>query len=151
CWRAIKMKGQPFFRTFFHSESDPATFSPAELNQRRIFPNLQLRAVLPGPIRRRQSRSFRLLTLLLSFTFGLILTNFGVMAGKDNMERDIHILLIRGLSSEVAVAKVPFPRGRHGVSIDSKGNLDQSKSTAELRLNGVAISPGMPVEITKVA
>ena len=81
----------------------------------------------------------------------LVLISSALMLGKDNTQRDAHIVLIRGLSSEVAVAKVPLPRGKHGMFIDSKGNFDQTKATSELRLNGVAISPGMPVEITKVA
>lgn len=64
--------------------------------------------------------------------------------------RDVHIELIRALQSEVAVAKVPLPRGKHGVYVSDQGRLDQSKANAELRENGPAIKPGMPVEITHI-
>ncbi len=64
--------------------------------------------------------------------------------------RDAHIELIRGLQSEVAVAKVPLPRGKHGIYVSDQGQLDQSKANTELRENGPAIKPGMPVEITRI-
>lgn len=64
--------------------------------------------------------------------------------------RDAHIELIRGLQSEVAVAKVPLPRGKHGIYVSHQGQLDQKKANAELRENGPAIKPGMPVEITRI-
>lgn len=66
------------------------------------------------------------------------------------IRRDAHIDLIRGLQSEIAVAKVPLPRGKHGVYVSDKGRLDQAKANAELRENGPAIKPGMPVEITRL-
>jgi hypothetical protein len=66
------------------------------------------------------------------------------------VRRDAHIELIRGLQSEVAVAKVPLPRGKHGVYVSDKGQLDQAKANSELRENGPAIKPGMPVEITRM-
>src|SRR5579863_7797411 len=66
------------------------------------------------------------------------------------IRRDAHIDLIRGLQSEIAVAKVPLPRGKRGVYVSDKGKLDQAKANAELRENGPAIKPGMPVEITRL-
>jgi hypothetical protein len=80
----------------------------------------------------------------------LVLVLSTQVLAKETSERDAHIVLIRGLTSEVAVAKVPLPRGQRGVYIDSKGQLDQTKATTELRLNGTAVNPGSPVEITKV-
>ena len=145
------MNAQVFPRTLFDSESTSESFSRSGSNQRQIF-SLRMSALRPRLRSSRQSGPSGLLyqALLVSLSFGLILMNSGTIACRENTERDAHIVLIRGLSSEVAVAKVPLPRGKHGVLIDSKGNLDQSKATAELRLNGVAISPGMPVEITRV-
>jgi len=70
---------------------------------------------------------------------------------KESSKRDAHIELIRGLASEVAVAKVALPRGKHGVVVDSNGQLDQAQADTELRTNGTAVRPGMPVEITKVS
>jgi hypothetical protein len=58
--------------------------------------------------------------------------------------------LIRGLSSEVAVAKLALPRGKHGIYLDSSGKLDQAKAQQELRENGPAVNPGTPIEISKV-
>jgi len=69
---------------------------------------------------------------------------------KEGMDRDTRLTLIRGLLREVAVSKVAMPRGKHGVRIDSQGKLDQEKTSEELRLNGMAIKPGMPVDITKI-
>ncbi len=74
----------------------------------------------------------------------------GLASAKENAERDFHISLIRGLVKEIAVAKVPLPRGKHGVYLDSQGKLDQAKANEELRSNGLAIRPGMPVEITRL-
>ncbi len=64
--------------------------------------------------------------------------------------RDVRLDLIRGLQSEVAVAKIAMPRGKHGVYLNAQGQLDQGKADAELRQNGTAVRPGMPVEITKL-
>jgi hypothetical protein len=58
--------------------------------------------------------------------------------------------LIRGLSSEIAVAKVALPRGKHGIYLDDKGHIDQAKAQEELRLNGPAVNAGTPVKITKI-
>ncbi len=70
---------------------------------------------------------------------------------KDQSQRDTHIRLIRGLMREIAVSKVPLPRGRHGVRVDAQGQLDKADADSELKVNGLAIRPGMPVEITKIA
>lgn len=60
------------------------------------------------------------------------------------------INLIRGLSSEVAVAKIPLPRGKHGLYLDSMGKVDQAKAREEIKTNGVAVNPGSPIEISKI-
>jgi hypothetical protein len=69
---------------------------------------------------------------------------------KDQTERDTHIQLIRGLMREVAVSKVALPRGKKGVRVDSQGKLDQADANSQLTANGMAIKPGMPVEISKI-
>jgi hypothetical protein len=66
------------------------------------------------------------------------------------MDRDTRIVLIRGLMREIGVATIPLPSGKRGVHVDSKGKLDQARAQEELRNNGLAIKPGMPVEITKM-
>jgi hypothetical protein len=66
------------------------------------------------------------------------------------LNKDGEISLIRGLSSEVAVAKVPLPRGKHGIYLDSLGKIDQGKARQEIKENGVAINPGSPIKITKI-
>jgi hypothetical protein len=70
---------------------------------------------------------------------------------KEPMDRDVRIDLIRGLLKEVAVSKVPMPRGKKGLRVDTQGKLDQREAESEIRANGLAIRPGMPVEITKIA
>jgi hypothetical protein len=74
---------------------------------------------------------------------------FSVFA-KDQAQRDTHIQLIRGLLREVAVSKVPFPRGKKGVRVDAQGKLDKPDADSQLSANGTAIKPGMPVEISKI-
>lgn len=69
---------------------------------------------------------------------------------KESSELNTRIVLIRGLAREVAVAKVPMPRGKKGIFVDPQGKVDKEKSDAELRTSGLAIKPGTPVEITKM-
>ena len=45
---------------------------------------------------------------------------------KDQIQSDTQIRLIRGLMREVAVSKVPLPRGKKGVRVDSQGKLDKA-------------------------
>jgi len=69
---------------------------------------------------------------------------------KEQMTREARIDLIRGLVKEIAVSKVPMPRGRKGIRVEYPGKLDKAKADAELRTNGLAVKSGMPVEITKI-
>jgi hypothetical protein len=69
---------------------------------------------------------------------------------KKPITEDNRMGLIRGLASEIAVAKVPLPRGKKGIYVNDKGQLDKAQSDDELKWNGAAIRPGMPVEITKI-
>jgi len=69
---------------------------------------------------------------------------------KNDPKQAARIELIRGLAQEVGVSKVALPRGKKGVVVDAQGQLDKEKSDAELRVNGMAIRPGMPVQITKI-
>jgi hypothetical protein len=70
---------------------------------------------------------------------------------KESMDRDTRIDLIRGLLREIAVSKVAMPRGKKGLRLDAQGKLDQEKAEAEVRTNGMAVKPGMPVEITRIS
>ena len=69
---------------------------------------------------------------------------------KEGMDRNARIDIIRGLLREVAVTKVPLPRGKKGVRVDAQGKLDQEDAQKEMRTNGVAMQAGMPAEITKI-
>ncbi|MGH9649876.1 MAG: hypothetical protein ACRD3I_05340, partial [Terriglobales bacterium] len=69
---------------------------------------------------------------------------------KKDARQAARIELIRGLAHEVGVGKVPLPRGKKGIVVDAQGKLDKEKSDAELRTNGMAIRPGMPIQITKI-
>jgi len=69
---------------------------------------------------------------------------------KEGMDRNARIEIIRGLLREVAVTKVPLPRGKRGVRVDGQGKLDQTDAVKELRFNGMAMQAGMPAEITKI-
>jgi hypothetical protein len=69
---------------------------------------------------------------------------------KEEVQRDFHIRLIRGLLREIAVSKVSLPKGKKGVRVDSHGKLDKADADSQLRVNGMAIKSGVPVEITKI-
>jgi hypothetical protein len=51
---------------------------------------------------------------------------------------------------EIAVSKVPLPRGKKGVRVDPQGKLDKADADSQLSASGMAIKPGMPVEISKI-
>jgi hypothetical protein len=102
---------------------------------------------------RSSERGFR--TRLIRQSSGLALAlalipGAGWVPAKEVLSRDSRINLIRGLAKEVAVTKVALPRGKHGVYVNPEGKLDESKANSELRANGAAIRPGMPVEITRI-
>lgn len=85
------------------------------------------------------------LGVALSLTLSL-----GMIHAKENLPKNDRLVLIRELDHEVAVTKLPLPKGKHGVYVDSSGKLDQGKAREELRSQGTAVSPGMPIEITKM-
>lgn len=71
--------------------------------------------------------------------------------GKELSKKELgQLLLIRGLDREIAVAKIPLPRGKHGLFVNDKGQVDEEKAKKEFREHGTAIQPGIPVEITKI-
>lgn len=71
--------------------------------------------------------------------------------GKDLSKKELgRLLLIRGLDREIAVAKIPLPRGKHGLFVNDKGQIDKEKAREEFLKNGTGIRPGIPVEITKI-
>ncbi len=74
----------------------------------------------------------------------------GFPSAKDRITKDSRIALIRGLVHEIAVTKVVLPRGKHGLFLSSTGEVDENRANDELRQNGPAIRPGMPIQITKV-
>ncbi|HEV2350084.1 MAG TPA: hypothetical protein VG028_09600 [Terriglobia bacterium] len=85
------------------------------------------------------------LGLLLNFIF---LPHF--LFAKKQTKENVHITIIRELGSEIAVAKVPLPRGKRGIFLNAKGEVNQADADSEMKLNGPAIRAGMPVEITKI-
>jgi hypothetical protein len=97
-----------------------------------------------GPMSRRHR-----ISLWAGLTLSLILFPKFIQAKKSQPESS-RMDVIRGLSSEIAVAKVALPKGKRGIYVNSKGQINQNDADAELRSNGAAIRPGMPIEITKV-
>jgi hypothetical protein len=88
--------------------------------------------------------------LWLAPLFTLVLLPQVLRAKKQTKKEDMHIAIIRALGSEIAVAKVPLPRGKKGIFLKADGSMNQAEADSELRMNGPAIRPGMPVEITKI-
>jgi hypothetical protein len=81
----------------------------------------------------------------------VLLPSMAAWAKREmNPEQAARIALIRSLAQEVAVTKIALPRGKHGITLDAQGHVDQEKAQAEMRQHGVAIQPGMPVKITKM-
>jgi hypothetical protein len=80
----------------------------------------------------------------------LLIAPAASIAKEQSLSQLDRILLIRGLDREVAVAKVALPRGKHGLFINDKGQIDEERAKKELQANGPAIQPGIPVEITKI-
>ncbi len=88
--------------------------------------------------------------LILMVSAALLAWPAASFAKEQQLDELGRILLIRGLDREIAVAKVMLPRGKHGLFIDSNGQVDEAQAQKELRSNGPAIQPGLPVEITKI-
>ncbi len=75
---------------------------------------------------------------------------FGLLYARQSMEHFDQILIVRELAHEVAVAKIPLPWGKHGVHVNSQGEIDQTQAAKELREKGMSVKPGRPVEITGI-
>ncbi len=89
-----------------------------------------------------------LLGLSLCLAAALLLIPCGL--AKEGMDRNARFDIIRGLLREVAVTKVPLPRGKRGVHVDGAGKFDPSDDQKEVRLNGMAMKAGGLAEITAI-
>ncbi len=87
---------------------------------------------------------------LIAVDFFILLAAAELAFGKRNYFTDPRILLIRGLDATIAVTKVPLPAGKKGIALNARGELDQKAAQRQLLANGMAVKPGMPVEITKI-
>src|SRR5579859_1801916 len=97
--------------------------------------------MIPSSVARRRCAAWLGLALIICFP--------KLIQAKKNITENSRMGLIRGLASEIAVTKVALPRGKKGIYVNDKGQLDKTQADAELRSNGAAIRSGMPVEITK--
>jgi hypothetical protein len=57
--------------------------------------------------------------------------------------------IIRALSSEVVVPKVPLPISNTGLILNSAGELDWNKNEAEVIRTGQLLAPGTAAQITQ--
>ena len=92
------------------------------------------------------TRSWLWRSLWVAIAFLIIPSGFS----KEGMDRNARIEIIRGLLREMAVTKVPLPRGKKGVRVDAQGKLDQADAQKEMHLNGMAMQAGAPAVITKI-
>ncbi|MGO8788215.1 MAG: hypothetical protein ACLQVL_12650 [Terriglobia bacterium] len=97
-----------------------------------------------GALRATRSWLWRAWWLAIAFT--IIPCGFS----KEGMDRSARIEIIRGLLREMAVTKVPLPRGKKGVRVDAQGKLNQAEAQKELHFNGMAVQAGAPAVITKI-
>lgn len=102
------------------------------------------------PGSRNRDRYCALLAAVIAVLLVVPAASLAKEATEDHLDQLGRILLIRGLDREIAVAKVLLPRGKHGVYINDQGKLDMDRAEKELRSNGAAIQPGIPVEITQI-
>lgn len=109
-----------------------------------------LRQIAPNSFRRDSRSRSRCCALLAAAAAILLAGPAGSFAKEQHLDQLGRILLIRGLDREIAVAKVMLPRGKHGLFINGKGQVDHDRAEKEIRSNGTAIQPGIPVEITKI-
>ncbi len=98
---------------------------------------------------RRKSRA-RYCALLAAVAAALFMGLSPAQGGEKTLTERGRIDLIRGLDREIAVVKIALPRGKHGVFVNDKGQIDQAKARQELMANGTAVNAGMPVEITRI-
>lgn len=122
----------------------PLSTPPRLANSRE---SSRLQPCLRKPRSRRRRWRCALLAVVAT---GLLAVPNAVRANEKKLTRVSRLDLIRGLDREIAVTKVTLPRGKHGVFVDGKGQLDQAKAREELLQNGPAVNPGMPVEITSI-
>lgn len=122
----------------------------------RLLPFMLLPRTSQSNFRKQSSRrnSTGRYRALLTAVVAVLLVGPATLISKETTEDHLdqlgRILLIRGLDREIAVAKVMLPRGKHGLFINQQGELDNDRAEKELRTNGAAIQPGMPVEITNI-
>jgi len=95
-----------------------------------------------------RSVTWRGLRSVVCLGMALVLAPLG--HAKEGMDQKTRIDIIRGLLREVAVTKVPLPRGKKGARLDGQGRLDESHARSEARANGIAMQPGVPAEITRI-
>lgn len=69
---------------------------------------------------------------------------------KKDAEREARIGVVRNLAHEIGVTKVVLPRGKRGLFVSEDGRVDEEKLQKELRENGPAVAPGIPVVITAI-
>ena len=88
--------------------------------------------------------------LLAAVAMTLLASPSAAQGKEKSLNETARINLIRGLDREIAVAKILLPAGKHGVFVNDKGQVDEALTQKELRTNGPAVNPGMPVEITRI-
>jgi hypothetical protein len=94
-----------------------------------------------------------------SFAAVCVLAGIAALAGgapelrakkEKDAERDARIAVVRNLAHEIGVTKVVLPRGKRGLFVAEDGQVDQERLEKELRANGPAVAPGIPVVITAI-
>lgn len=88
--------------------------------------------------------------LIFWFALWLFLVPELATSDQERLTKEDRMELIRGLASEIAVAKIAMPRGKRGIVVNDKGKVNQAEADSEMRANGAAFRAGMPVEITKI-
>lgn len=66
------------------------------------------------------------------------------------LKPQVRMAIIRGLTAEYATLKVPLPKGKKGLILESSGVVDQQSLQREIANNGTAVAARSLVQITAI-
>ena len=84
------------------------------------------------------------------FPVGLLILALSAVPAGAKLTPEERTELLRGLTAEIATAKVLLPRSKKPLEVTTAGKFDQSLWTRLMQENGPAARPGDQVRVTKV-
>src|SRR5947209_4207435 len=81
----------------------------------------------------------------------LLATSYARPASASGISPQSRMAIIRGLTAEYANLKVPLPRGKKGLVLNTDGKVDEDSLRHEITQNGTAVAAHTLVQITAIA